>query len=269
MIGPTTSLEPFDVREFARTAQGSLRGDIDLAAFDVAPLPRDVVRMLLALARLEGATMTHLRNVLVTPTHKDARVTAFLVSWAFEKYWIADALGAVAAANGARHMPGGIPGDSSRGGRGPVRRAIAGVVQGWPVVGAHLSLGLVDDWVLRAAYERVAVEAASATLREVVDRILGVKAQHTRFFGDEVQRRLSTSKRSARLARRELRRTPLPLGTAVLEPAGRAFFTRFTFGGERGSALATAVERDIRKLPGIDERTARIVRGRLMAGSAS
>jgi hypothetical protein len=263
MIGPTTSLEPFDVREFARTAQGSLRGDVDFAAFDTAPLPRELVRMLAVLGRLEGATMVHLRNVLVTPTHKDARVTAFLVTWAFEKYWIADALGALVAANGERAIPGG----PNLGGRGPVRRAIAGVMQGWPVVGAHLTLGLVDDWVLRAAYERVAAEAASAALNDVVDRILGVKSRHTTFFGDEVQRRLSASKRSARLARRELRRTSLPLGGTVLEPADRGFFPRFAFGGERGDALATAIERDIRKLPGIDERTARIVRGTLISPS--
>ena len=71
----------FDVREFARTAQGSLRDELDLAAIAGAPLPRDIERTLAALAALEGATMAHLRNVLVTSTHKDARVTAFLVTF--------------------------------------------------------------------------------------------------------------------------------------------------------------------------------------------
>jgi hypothetical protein len=269
MIGLTPPPEPFDVREFARTAQGSLRDDIDLAAFDAAPLPREVGRMLAVLARLEGATMAHLRNVLVTPTHKDARVTAFLVSWAFEKFWIADALRAVAEAVPGGEWSVGISGASPLGGRGPVRRAIAGVVQGPPVVGAHLSLGLVDDWVLRAAYERVDAEAASAALSDVVDRILGLKARHTSFFGDEVHRRLSASKPAARLARRELRRTPLPLGSAVLEPADRAFFTRFTFDGDRGDALAAAIQRDIRNLPGMNERTSRVLRGAITVGSAS
>jgi len=269
MIGLTPLPEPFDVRKFARTAQGSLRGDFDLAAFEVAPLPRDVLRMLAVLAHLEGATMAHLRNVLVTPTHKDARVTAFLVSWAFEKFWIADALRAVAAAVPGGELSGGIPGAPPRRGRGPVRRAIVGVVQGRSVVGAHLSLGLVDDWVLRAAYERVAAEAASAALSDVVDRILDLKARHTNFFGDEVQRRLSASKPAARLTRRELRRTALPLGSAVLEPADCAFFARFTFDGERGEALAAAIQRDIRKLPGMNERTSRVVRGAITVGSAS
>ena len=45
--------------------------------------------------------MEHLRNLLVTATHKDARVTAFLVTWAFEKFWMADAIDAVLVAHGS------------------------------------------------------------------------------------------------------------------------------------------------------------------------
>ena len=45
----------FDVREFARTAQGSLRDELDLAAIAAAPPPPDVERTLAALAGLEGA----------------------------------------------------------------------------------------------------------------------------------------------------------------------------------------------------------------------
>lgn len=50
--------------------------------------------------------MSSLRNVLVTPLPKDARVTAFLVTWAFEKFWIADALQLVLTAND-HAVPGG------------------------------------------------------------------------------------------------------------------------------------------------------------------
>src|SRR5687768_15495179 len=104
--------EAFDVRAFTRTAQGNLRDGLELASFETVPLAPDVVRVIAVLRDLESATMAHLRNVLVTPTHKDARVTAFLVTWAFEKFWIADALGAIVEANGGGHAPdqtGGSP----------------------------------------------------------------------------------------------------------------------------------------------------------------
>ena len=90
----------FDVRDFARTAVGSHRDEIDLEAFAANPLKPETVRSLAYLRELERSTMTYLRNVLVTPTHKDARVTAFLTTWAFEKYWIADAFEVIVRAHG-------------------------------------------------------------------------------------------------------------------------------------------------------------------------
>ena len=285
----TESAEPagFDVRDFARTAHGSLRDDLDLASFAEKRLPADVRTELAALAVLEGATMAHLRNVLVTHTHKDARVTAFLVTWAFEKFWVADALRAIVDASAGRSA-GVLVGDggaaeptrprgevaagvaavgdagaesprAASGGRGPVRRAFAGFTQGWAVVGAHMALGLVDDLVLGAAYARVTATSTDAALHAAVDRIVEVKRRHTRFFDEEVRRRLPTSGRTARLARRELRRTTWPLGSAALTVDERTGFARFTFGGPQGRALAADLERDIAALPGLDARTAAIV----------
>ena len=257
----------FDVREFARTAQGSLRADLDLVAFASAPLEPEVVGTLAVIGTLEGATMAHLRNVLVTPTHKDARVTAFLVTWAYEKFWIADALRAIVEAGGDAAVVD-APDAASRGpaassGRGPVRRALAGFTQGWPVIGAHMTVGLIDDWMLGAAYERVVDASGGAALEAAVGRILAVKQRHTRFFEEEVERRLTSSPKAVRLARGELRSTAWPLGGAELEPEERAVFARFVFGGDAGDALAARIERDIAGLPGMDARTGTIVREKL------
>lgn len=259
----------FDVREFARTAQGSLRDDLDLAAFEAAPPSPDVTRTLAALAALEGATMAHLRNVLVTSTHKDARVTAFLVTWAFEKYWIADALRAmVDASAGGEHVvradaqAHGASGVPATAGRGPVRRALAGFAQGWAVVGAHMAVGFVDDRMLRAAYRRTVDVSAHDALAATVARILHVKERHGRFFEGEARARLGSS-RAARLARRELRRTSWPLGSSALAPPERAAFARFAFAGDAGGELLGGLEREMRDLPGIDGGTAASVARRL------
>ena len=91
----------FSVREFARTAHGSHRASLDLDAYRDAPLDPATVELVDLLARLEHGALAYLRSVLVTPTHKDARVTAFLVTWAYEKYWVADALEQVVAAHPA------------------------------------------------------------------------------------------------------------------------------------------------------------------------
>jgi hypothetical protein len=258
----------FDVRAFARTAQGNLRGDLDLAAFASVPLEPEVLRVLTVNGTLEGATMAHLRNVLVTPTHKDARVTAFLVTWAFEKFWIADALRAIVDANGgdadaAKARAGSRSTAATSGGRGPVGRALAGFLQGGHVVGAHMTAGLVDDWMLRAAYERAVETSANGALDDAVARILAVKERHTRFFQEEAARRLTASPKAVRLARRELRRTAWPLGSVTLSPAARDAFTGFVFAGGEGEALAARVEQQIAGIPGMDARTAAIVREKL------
>ena len=81
----------FDVRDYARDAAASHRDELGLDGYKSHPLSTESLRLIRYLQIIERATMTHLRGVLVTATHKDARITAFLTTWAFEKYWIADA----------------------------------------------------------------------------------------------------------------------------------------------------------------------------------
>ncbi|WP_232499550.1 hypothetical protein [Agromyces humatus] len=265
----------FDVGEFTRTARGSLRDELDLTSFGAAPLAPEAVVVLGALGDLEGATMAHLRNVLVTPTHKDARVTAFLVTWAFEKFWIADALGAIVDANagGSSASSGVADAPATRRGtrhaRGPVRRALAGFVQGEPIVGAHTMAGLVDDWALQDVYERLSSDAADGgALTAVIETILAVKARHTAFFEEESRRRLAASPSAARLARRELRRSPWPLGAAAIDPVRLRALARFAWSGAAGAERLSSLERRIAELPGIGASAASAVRASLARDAA-
>ena len=152
---------PFDIREFTRTAQGNFRGELDLSSFEAMPLDAPTLALVRYLQRLEAATMEHLRNLLVTATHKDARVTAFLVTWAFEKFWIADALDGVLEAHGlerTKNIPEGAPRrgvDEAIQRSGPIRRAIAAIGLGAPIVAVHMATGLIDEWILEAAYNRL------------------------------------------------------------------------------------------------------------------
>ena len=196
----TVSLETggFDVREFARTAQGSFRAELDLAAINAQSLGADALRLLRMLRDLERSTMQRMRNLLVTATHKDARVTAFLTTWAYEKFWIADALDAVLEARRQRPRRGGgrrldpshrSPSAPSAAARS--RRAIAANFAGPQIVAAHVTTGLVDEWITQAAYRRLG-ELADG-LHAVVGRIVTIKDRHIRFLAEEAQRRLAAS----------------------------------------------------------------------------
>lgn len=243
----------FDVREFARTVQGSHRAEIDGAAIASAGLDADAVRLARVLRDLERATLQRMRNLLVTATHKDARVTAFLTSWAFEKFWIADALDAVLEAADAELAP--LAGPRRRTPaeraerRGPVRRAIAGMIAGPQLVAAHVTTGLVDEWIRQTAYRRLG--EAAPVLGGVVARILTLQDRHIAFLAEEAERRLTASPRAVSLTRTELGRVAWPVGAVELPDADRSFLERFVFGTAPGRAALATIAASLTALPGL------------------
>jgi hypothetical protein len=245
----------FDVREFARTAQGSFRAELDLAAINAQSLGADALRLLRLLRDLERSTMHRMRNLLVTATHKDARVTAFLTTWAFEKFWIADALDAVLEAGDNEHA-----GEAETGGtrktlaeraerRGPIRRAIAANFAGPQIVAAHVTTGLVDEWITQAAYRRLAELAGG--LHAVVGRIVEIKDRHIRFLAEEAQRRLAASRRASKLTRLEIKRAAWPIGAVDRSAYDRTFFEHIVFGTPTGAAEAGRIRDRVAALPGL------------------
>lgn len=214
----------FSIREFARTAHGSHRATLDLNAFRDDPLDPGTLAVVDLLARLEHGAMGYLRSVLVTPTHKDARVTAFLVTWAYEKYWVADALEQVVAAHPKLPSVRGVP--RLRRARlavaeriEPITQSVVANLIGDDVVAVHTAAGAVDEWITQAAYERLRDRSDHAELARTLDRLLAVKRPHAAFFAADAGDRLAGSARAGRLARGRLRRTAWPLGAATEPPA--------------------------------------------------
>lgn len=258
----------FDVREFARTARGNHRAALDLTAIAAAGLEPEAARLLRVLRDLERSTMQRMRNLLVTATHKDARVTAFLTTWAYEKFWLADALDAVLEATGAeldlptedgplRHDPA-----ERADRRGPIRRAIAANFAGPQIVAAHMTAGLVDEWITTAAYRRLA-ELAHA-VGSVVETALEVKDRHLHFLQEEAARRLGESPRARRLSRREVDRSAWPIGAIDRPAEERGFFERMVFGSPEGHADAARIGELVAALPGFGPSMGQTVRARLV-----
>ncbi|MEP6481446.1 MAG: hypothetical protein ABJA94_05495, partial [Rhodoglobus sp.] len=145
----------FDVRVYARDAAASHRDELGLDEYRSNPLSAEALRIVRYLQVIERATMTHLRSVLVTATHKDARITAFLTTWAFEKYWIADAFEQI----GLAHQPEGTDVDRAAFITPPertIRESIFANIVGLPMIAVHMTLGTIDTWLSQAAYSRLA-----------------------------------------------------------------------------------------------------------------
>jgi hypothetical protein len=245
----------FDVREFARTARASHRAELDLDQIARSGLTADAIRLLRLLRDLERSTMQRMRNLLVTATHKDARVTAFLSTWAFEKYWLADALDAVLQATGD-DLHSSAPAGGLRKvvlerqeRRGPVMRAIQGNFDGPQIVAAHVATGLVDEWITQAAYRRLGELATG--LHAIVDLINGIKDRHIAFLAEEAKRRLAASAKARKLAARELKNMVWPVGAVEHSDDDRTFFDEIVFGTENGRAEVSRIQGLIAALPGL------------------
>ncbi|QCR18874.1 hypothetical protein [Agrococcus sp. SGAir0287] len=267
MTSTTAPERGFDVRAFARDARGSHRDALDLDAFVASPLDDVSLRLVAVLHHVEAATMGRLRDMLVTATHKDARMTAFLVTWAYERFWIADALRAILEAHGHPTELHGRPRLRPRElaeRRGPVRRAILANVTGNDVVAIHAATGLVDEWIIGEAFGALARHARHTTI-DVLARIVDeVQARHLDFLGQEAHARLARSTRARRLTRRALLGAAWPIGAIHVPARARHLLERLTFAGAQGREAIVRVRDRVAALPGMDATADRLA-ARLVA----
>lgn len=247
----------FSVREFTRSANGSHRAGLRLETYSDSPLDPATLDAIGVLSRLERSALGYLRSVLVTPTHSDARVTAFLVTWAYEKYWLADALERVLASHPAPAPPPTRTSLDARlrlawRGAGerlePIRESVVANLIGEDVIAVHCITGALDEWITQAAYEHLAETTTHEQLRTTLTELLAVKRRHSDFFTGQARDRLAGSPRAQSLARRRLRRTAVPLGS-LEEPA--RLLDRF-LGDWVGPAAIGAIDRRLDGYPGLD-----------------
>ena len=133
--------------------------------------------------------------------------------------------------------------------RGPVLRAIQGNIDGPQIVAAHVTTGLVDEWITQAAYRRLG-ELASG-LHSVVELVNGIKDRHIRFLAEETGRRLAVSAKARKLATRELKNMVWPVGAVEHSDEDRTFFDTIVFGTENGRAEVRRIQDLIAALPGL------------------
>jgi hypothetical protein len=200
------------------------------------------------LQRRSQGSAAWLSHVLVTPTHKDARITAFLSTWAYERHWLGDAIAALAGVGEAAGTKRSTVLRTIQDRIGPLREAIAANIHGHSLTAVQMTERLIDGWIVDAMLERaqaLAPAAVAADLGHVRDAV----ARQGRFFAETATEALGHSRAARTLARRRLRRRTWPLG-ADREPAQLTAGALATlFGADRD--WATAIDARIDALPGL------------------
>ena len=245
------------MRDYARTAVGSHRATLPVDGYATTPLSVDTLRSLRYFVAIERATMGHLRNVLVTATHKDARVTAFLSTWAYEKYWVADALQFILEQNARVDLPSAhrtspVVGffrevaDRFQ----PFTRSVTANFAGEDMVGAHMAIGTIDEWMSQASLARIAELEPHPDLVAAVGTLLEVKRRQLEFFELQARDRLASSDRARTIARRAVRRSPFPIGSDAEPSRETAFFLTRTLAS--APALVSELDARVVAIPGLE-----------------
>jgi hypothetical protein len=242
----------FDIDAYARQVSPVSLDGIDLAAFRARPLSPEALRCLRYMHDVESHTVCYLRDLLVTPSHRDPRVTAFLTMWNYEEHWHGEALGRVLAAHGEASGAARVEPMRARQGLGdrvsPVVNALGGALLGDAFVAVHMTWGAVNEWSTQAGYARLAEREGHPMLTELLDRIQRQEARHVAFYATEARRRLAASPRARRLVRLLLRTRWAPVGSSVMPREETAFLLRHLVDG----TVADRLDANVHRLPGLD-----------------
>ncbi len=239
-----------------KTRAGRLDLDgLDFEAFRDQPLSADGVRCLCYMHDIEHHTVCYLRDLLLTPAHRDPDITAFLSCWGFEEFWHGEAMAAVLEAHGE-------PAGRQR--IAPLRQkrkwkdsatllgtAAGSALAGRQFIAVHMSWGAVNEWVTQAAYGLLAQREGHPVLSELLDRVMRQEGRHIAFYASEAARRLEADAGAQRLTRFALRHAWEPVGAGVMPRHEVEFMCRYLFSGPDGAEATARIDRHVDQLPGL------------------
>ncbi len=245
----------FDIESYKARTDRLRFDDLDFGSFASTPLAPAVLRCLRYMHDVEYHTVCYLRDLLVSPAHKDAEITSFLSFWVFEEFWHGEALAAVLAAHGE---PAGQSRVASMRRRlrwserlRPLLMMFGSALAGDDFVAVHMTWGAINEWTTQAGYGQLSRRAGHPVLSELLRRIMRQEGRHIDFYATQSEQRLAASPRSRRLTRFALTRLWSPVGAGVMPRAETAHLASYLMSGPDGLAAARRIDRRIDRLPGL------------------
>lgn len=229
---------------------------IDFEAFRTHPLPPPVLRCLRYMHDVEHHTVCYLRDLLVTPAHRDTTITTFLTLWNYEEMWHGEAIGQVLAAHdeaaGAERI---VPLRQRLGWRdrlAPVLHSLGSSVAGETFPALHMTWGAINEWTTQAGYSRLSNKAGHPVLTDLLARIMRQEGRHIAFYAAQAEDRLAAGgRKTQRFVRFALKHLWRPVGSGVMPKPEVAFLITELFGDPEGRTMARRIDERIDRLPGL------------------
>ena len=243
-----------DIETYKRHAGRVSVQDIDFDAFRARPLDLASLRCLRYMHDVEHHTICYLRDLLVTPSHKDPEITAFLTMWAFEEFWHGEALDKVLRAHDIPATYGHIRRVRLKQGLWdtvtPIHQAIAGYVIGEDYIAVHMAWGAINEWSAHSAYARLMEREDHPELHKLLRRIQTQETRHLAFYNSQARDRLERSARARKITRFALRKFWTPVGSGIQPKHETRFILDYLMGGEEGGKHIVRLDRKVDTLPG-------------------
>ncbi len=246
----------FDIDKYTSTSKGVQWGDLDFDTFKTNPLPESTLRSIRYMADIEYHTVCYLRDLLVTPSHKEADVSAFMTMWNREEFWHGEALAAVLAAHDIT-----LDFDELKATRlklgwkdrlDPIKQSLLGNIVGKDFIAVHMIWGAANEWSAVAAYNRMAELEQHPVLAVLLQRIAKQEARHVAFYATQARDRLARSKKAQVLARFALKNAWGPVGSSVMEPNEVTHVMSHIFAGPDGLREIRKLDEHISRMPGLE-----------------
>lgn len=245
----------FDIDAYTRNSKGVAWDDLAFERFRTDPLPPKTLRTVRYMADVEYHTVCYLRDMLVTPSHKDPAVTAFMTMWNVEEFWHGEALSAVLAHHGM-----GIDYDHlkavrlKRGWRDkldPIKQSLLANIVGQDYVAVHMIWGAANEWSAITAYQRLAALDTHPVLTQLLRRIAKQETRHVAFYATQARQRLARSKVAQKLARFALEHFWGPVGSGVMDETELHHVLDHLMSGPDGRTAARKIDEHIAHMPGL------------------
>jgi len=246
----------FDVNKYTATSVNVNWDDLDLERFREHPLPEGSLRTLRYMADVEYHTVCYTRDLLTTPSHKEADMSAFMTMWNREEFWHGEALATVLGIHGIVVDFDEIKADRLKLGwkdrLDPIKQSIAGKLVGSDFVAVHMAWGAANEWSAITAYNRMAELEEDPVLAELLKRIAKQEARHVAFYTSQARDRLAKSRKAQVLARFALKNFWAPVGSSIMDRTEVVHVMGHLMGGPEGRKGARKIDAAISGLPGME-----------------
>lgn len=245
----------FDIDKFTETSVRVPWDDLDLEQFREHPLPDDTLRTLRYMTDVEYHTVCYTRDLLTTPSHKEADMSSFMTMWNREEFWHGEALATVLGIHGIT-----VDFDEIKAGRlklgwkdrlDPIKQSIAGKIVGNDFVAVHMAWGAANELSAIQAYNRMAELEKNPTLAELLRRIAKQEARHVAFYTSQARDRLAKSKKAQVIARFALGKFWAPVGSSIMERVEVQHVMNQLMSGPDGRRAARKIDSAIGGMPGL------------------